>query len=623
MDINKKLLAEINRFKTMYGYQPGRLLNEQKYELIKEDTYPGVNNITWMEPGDNGNDFQTSSNERTGYMGSVIGTIEDDVLILNEIGNFIFDKRKYPKTIEQVELLETQGRVKISSSDEGFLDYSKITNDKKKSIVKKNEIQPNKIKKRYIRQSQRMFREKMEQNINSANWRGKNTGSMMIQSIYPAAYNCGNYLGYLWIGSKGNFNIGKPSLPEYQPVYSGDTTTGDTIDNFNIGQDFKVYKDNMVQPKIFEEGPAKEQFDKIVEDFVIYIQNGGFDKLTNVTIQGRADSANPTWDIPAGETSLDHNYGGIKRKSSYTEDELDEMNIYLARERARNYKNKLIEAIKNRTGKEITIKELEPISYRGQIGKRGGQWRSINLMANAPKLEIINVDPVKLQKYNDYIKTRDEKQKQLDSGYYPITAEIGTSVGIVTVSTDTDGAPLVINRKELANSGNYTTEGIYLRTDAVDYYSIPDYPTSTISNVSVRIDDNVVGGTIKFTDTNGKTQIYPLVPFSRADDEKNVISLDHRKGGGMLSPYMGGSDYNPGASAQGQVRTCPGNRGKIASSVPFTVIDPQGKQIAYKGKYYIQLTNIWFAYTAMVCGDPNIENNIDYYNVPEFEYIFR
>jgi hypothetical protein len=616
---NKKLLEEINRFNMMSNYKPGHLINEQKYRLLKEDTYPGVNNIIWMETGGNRNDLQTSPNDRSGYMDSVIGTIEDDVLVLNEIGNFIFDKRKYPKTIEQVELLETQGKLRISISDQEFLNLSKTTKEQGKNL----EIKPDKIKGRYVRQSQRMFRDKIEQDINSANWGGKDTGSMIVQSKYPAAYNCGNYLGFLWMGSEAKFNVGKPSLPEYQPVYSGDSKPGDTIDDFEIGKDFKVYKDNMVKPKIYDEGPAKVQFEEIVNEFVKYIINGGFDKLTNVTIQGRADSANPTWDIPAGETALDHNYGGIRKKSSYTDDELDEMNLYLARERARNYKNKLIEAIKKETGKTISIKELEPISYRGQVGKRGGQWRSISLMANAPILTIVDVDPVKLQKYNDYIKTKNEKQKELDSGYYPVTVDIGTTVGMVTVDFDADGVPLAINRKELANSGNYTTEGVYLRTDAVEFYSIPDYPSATISNVTVRIDDNVVGGSIKFTDTNGKTQRYSLIPFSQADEKGNTITLGHRKGGGMLSPYMGGSDYNPGASAQGQIQSCPGNRGKIASSVPFTVIDPKGKQITYKGNYYIQLTNIWFAYTAMECGDPKIEKNIDYYNVPEFEYIFR
>jgi hypothetical protein len=615
---NKKLLEEINRFNMMSNYKPGHLINEQRYRLLKEDTYPGVHNITWMEPGGNGNDLQTSSNDRSGYLGSVIGTIEDDVLILNEIGNFIFDKRKYPKTIEQVELLETQGRLRISGGDQEFIDKSKMSKEEADKLV-----EPDKIKRRYVRQSQRMFRDKIERDINSANWQGKNTGSMIIQSEYPAAYNCGGYLGYLWIGTKANFKIGKPSVPEYQPVYSGDSKPNDTIDDFEIGKDFKVYKDNMVQPKIFEEGPAKDQFDKIVEDFVIYIQNGGFDKLTNVTIQGRADSANPTWDIPAGETSLDHNYGGIRKKSSYSDDELDEMNLYLARERARNYKNKLIEAIKKETGKTISIKELEPISYRGQMGKRGGQWRSITLMANAPVLTVVDIDPVKLQKYNDYIKIRDEKQKELDSGYYPITVDIGTTVGIVTIDVDSDGAPLAINRKELSNSGNYTTEGVYLRTDAVEYFSVPDYPSSTISNVSLRIGEEVKNGSIRFTDTNGKTQIYSLVPFSEADYAGNTITLDHRTGGGNVTPYMGGSDWNPGAAPQGQARECPGDAGKIASSVPFTVIDPKGKQITYKGNYYVQVTNIWFAYTAMVCGDPKIQYNIDYYNVPEFEYIFR
>lgn len=608
MDINKNLIEEINRFRMMSGYQPGSLISEQKYTLINEQTYPGVNNITWMEEG-----FEVGSN-RAGYMGKVIGTITDDVLELNEIGNYIFNQKQYPKTIEQVELLETQGKLKISDSDTKIMG-----NLNQKS--NQTEIEPDEVKRRYVRQSKRMYKKTMEQNIEGANWNGESTGTMIIQDKYPTAYNCGVYQGYLWIGSDSVFEIAKPSGPEYQPVYSGTPTPGDRLDDFNIGKDFKVYADNMVQPKIYE-GAGKEQFDKIVNDFVEYINNGGFDKLTNVTIQGKADSANPTWDIPKGETSLDHNYDGIKRKTSYTDEELDKMNLFLARERARNYKNKLIQAIKAKTGKEIKITELQPISYRGQMGKRGGEWRSITLMANAPVLEKIEIDPVKLQKYNDYLKTKEETEKQLSSGLYPVTAKIGTTVGLVDVDVDSEGVPLVVSREEVSNSGAYSTKGIYLRVDAVEFYSIPDYPNDAIQNVTLNIKEEISGGSIKFNDSNGKMQRYTLVPFSQADEKGNAVSLGHRKGGGKWSPYMGGSDYNPGASAQGQAYTCPGDMGKIASSVPFTVISPQNKQINYKGNYYVELKNLWFGYTAKYCGDPKIEDDINYYNVDHIRSIF-
>ena len=614
MDNNKKLLQEINRFRMMSSYQPGRMINEQFFNLLveqNEENYSGIYEITWSDAGD-----------MTVYLNEIIGTIQDNVLTLNKIGNYIFDKKGYSKTIEQVELLKTQGRLRISSP---FGDgYSKMSKEEGKNLNKNTptDITKDEVKRRYVRQSKKMYKKSLENSINSANWNGKNTGSMIVQEDYPVAFNCGVYEGYLWLGSKGNFKVGEPSVPEYQPVYSGTPTPGDRLEDFEIGKDFKMYKDNMVQPKIYD-GAGQKQFKEIVDDFVIYINNGGFDKLTNVTIQGKADSANPTWDIPSGESSLDHNYGGIKRKLNYTDEELDEMNLFLARERARNYKNKLIEAIKLQTGKEITIKELEPISYRGQANKRGGEWRSMSLKANAPVLEKIEIDPVKIQQYNDYLKTKEETEKQLSSGFYPISAKIGTSVGLIDVDVDSEGVPIVISKEEIANSGGYTTKGVYLRVDAVEFYSIPDYPNNTINNAVVNITEEVKGGYIRFTDTNGKTQRYSLIRFSDADYEGNTISLEHRNGGGKWSPYMGGSDFNAGASAQGQVQMCPGDEGKLASSVPFTVVDPQGKQINYKGNYYVQLKNIWFAYTAKLCGDPGLEEKIDYYSVPEIKKVFN
>ena len=39
MDINKKLLQEINRFRLMSSYQPGKLLNEQK--ILNEEMFFG------------------------------------------------------------------------------------------------------------------------------------------------------------------------------------------------------------------------------------------------------------------------------------------------------------------------------------------------------------------------------------------------------------------------------------------------------------------------------------------------------------------------------------------------------------------------------------------------------
>jgi hypothetical protein len=591
MDNNKKLIEEINRFRMMSWYQPGSLINEQKYTLINEQTYPGVNNITWMEEG-----FEVGS-KRAGYIGKVIGTITDDVIELNEIGNYIFDKKGYSKTIDQIELLETQGKLKISDSD------TKIINNLKQQ---NNQTEPDKVKRRDVRRSQKMDKKILTYAIESADWIGSNNGSMVIQSRFPIAHNVGPRKGFLFASVSSKFDIAKPEGPEFMPVYSGETKPGDRVDDFDIGKNFKTYKDNMVMPNL-KDATVKEQFDDIVNEFVNYIDNGGFDKLTNVTIQGQADSANPTWDIPSGESSLDHSYGGILKKLNYSSSELDKMNLYLARERAKNYKNKLIEAIKEKTGKEIKIKELDPISYRGQEGKRGGQWRSILLRANAPTLVVKEIDPIKQQQYNDYLKTKEEKEKELSSGLYPVGVGIGLLGEGVWLENEDGGAPFAVSKTEPYATNNFTTTGTFIRHDIIDEYNIPKEP-KTIQNAQFEFNESTP--ILSFTDSDGNRQEFQLWQWTTAAQEGNIIALGHDNGTlGDIVNWLGASQKTPGAGGGAFCSQ------KAATVVPFTVLSDSGRAVKYKGITYYEVSNLWFAYSSNQC--KNKPPEIDYYSVPE------
>ena len=613
MDINKKIIEEINRFRMMSGYQPGKMINEQFFNLLVEQNetkYSGIHEITWAEVGGNGNEFQIGR-DRDGYLNSTIGTIQDDVLTLNDIGNYIFDKRKYPKTIEQVELLETQGKLRISNPVAA--DYSKMPKEEGKKLNKNTPTVDDKIKRRDVRRSQKMNKKIVQYVIESADWAGSNNGSMVIQSKFPIAQNVGPRRGFLFEGVKSNFDIAKPEGPEYMPVYSGESKPGDRVDDFDIGKNYKTYKDNMVMPN-FKDDKVQEQFDDIVNEFAEYIDNGGFDKLTNVTIQGQADSANPTWDIPSGESSLDHSYGGIARKINYTSSELDEMNLYLARERARNYKNKLIAAIKERTGKEIKVKELEPISHRGQKDRRGGQWRSILLRANAPTLVVTEIDPIKQQQYNDYLKTKEEKDKELSSGLYPVGVGVGISgEGIWLENEESGGAPFAVSKTEPYVTGNFTTTEIFIREDIIDKYRIPKQP-KTIQNAQFEFNESTP--ILSFTDGEGNTQVFELWGWSSAAEQGNSIAIGHDNGTLMdLVNWLGASQKTAGA---GGGRFC---SQKAASVVPFTVLSDSGRSVTYKKNVYYQVTNIWFAYASNQC--KNYPPEIDYYSVPEIGDVFN
>lgn len=153
------------------------------------------------------------------------------------------------------------------------------------------------------------------------------------------------------------------------------------IPTFSVMGTSLPYADNMVMPYFDRYPDAQDQFDKIVDAFVKYINAGGGDKLTNVTIKGSADSARPTEKGPSWNNGkLDHPggviYGGITGNK--------ERNQYLADTRAQEYANALIKAIKDRTGFNLNIKRLEGDNYYGQEGKRGKQFRKITLEPNAP-----------------------------------------------------------------------------------------------------------------------------------------------------------------------------------------------------------------------------------------------
>jgi hypothetical protein len=190
------------------------------------------------------------------------------------------------------------------------------------------------------------------------------------------------------------------SLPGYSgPSITNTSTTGKTtLEVFNIPGDSLPFADNMVTPDFTKFPNAKIEFDNIVSQIVDYINAGGFENLNKITIQGSADSANPTLSVPAGYTQLDHNppYDGLT--------DLNQMNLFLAKKRAENYAAKLIDEVKNRTGKTLNIKSENPISYLGKGDSyRGPQFRSIKLTPNVPELSVSQSTPASQPKpYDKY-----------------------------------------------------------------------------------------------------------------------------------------------------------------------------------------------------------------------------
>ena len=217
----------------------------------------------------------------------------------------------------------------------------------------------------------------------SPNWGGKNSGILNYRTSNgtPLAINVG----------EGRYDIRYTTiLVGGGKAIPGKETPPDvviTIPTYDIAGSSLPYADNMVMPYFDKFPDAQEQFRNIVETFKEYINAGGGDKLTNVTIKGSADSGTPTLQVPSGYSKLDH--PSAKPYNGKTDPK--EMNQYLANTRANQYARALINDIKEKTGFDLKINVLEGDNFYGQgDGKRGEEFRKITLEPNAEQHSVKN-----------------------------------------------------------------------------------------------------------------------------------------------------------------------------------------------------------------------------------------
>ena len=215
------------------------------------------------------------------------------------------------------------------------------------------------------------------------NWGGKNKGSLnfrqpgsppppLADGVTRKKYKLYNY-------SK----ISKYVTSGEEITTTDQTFTSITLPDYDIGLIESSFNDNQIHPDFDHHTKAKEEFDEIVERLEDYINAGGVENLTNMTIQGSADSAKPTL---SGHDHGSNPYDGITNSSK--------RNQWLSDKRAQNYASLIIKEIKENTGKDITIDVLPGNNYYGQSGKRGLKWRSIEFKSNAPTYTPTAPDPV-------------------------------------------------------------------------------------------------------------------------------------------------------------------------------------------------------------------------------------
>ena len=420
--------------------------------------------------------------------------------------------------------------------------------------------------------------------ISQGNWDKKMSGPLLtdFKTKFPVAFNVGEDRLAIIAGASSKFIVKQPNLDIPDPNIKITGDTGYTVEDFIIGDGVEFYADNMVSPR-FEDDEVKIIFNSIVSQFEDYINNGGIEKLTNITIQGQADAANPTWDVPTGYSQLDHKYGGIKKKSQdkYTDEELDEMNTFLAKERAFNFKMALINAVKEKTGEKIEIKELPPINHRGKSGKRGSKYRSIFLKTNAPIHRIVTDDPIKQKKYQEYLKKKEKQEKLKISGFYP--ADVGVNVngkysyyaGVETNST-TQGEEKIVNfyvENVPSVNGKYIETKVFVSIDVVEKLNFGT-PTSTQIIKNATLSNNLQELTMD--GGRGSVKMYRSNQISNGyNDALNMLNTTD-----FMDPYIN-IDLNFGTTWN--------------FTAPFNYVTNESKKI--NGKTYLRLGALWFVYS--------------------------
>lgn len=575
--MNKELLEDIKRFKLMVNYDSNVTLSENYSKITLTEKKKRKQYCYVAEDG-----TQTP-----------IGIYEDGNFQPTEFGKKMNILTSYDLS-KLFSEYHPNGSAKLVQCD-GY-----IAMDNTKVVVDKNKDKNSDLSRRDTRRNKRANDRQVKQNLESANWLGKNSGTLFLGTAqYPQAYNVGESIGYIFVGNSQEFTVKKPGTepkPEIEPIKDKPT-----LDNFEVNSDYRAFPDNIVNVDFKKYPSAWEEFNNIVKDFVDYIEAGGAKNLTNVTIQGQADSANPTWIAPAGYTIIDHNYGGVRRPNKnnpQTKEELEKMNLYLAKSRAHNYAVLLINEIEKQTGVKITINEMTPISYIGQgESKRGSKYRSLFLVSNAPELTIIN--PEDQIKYKEKTKEKFNRQTQYQAKYNPVDIKMGVNGQMMLFEqSDKTLGPIAISA-ELPNS-NFTnaTKGVYLRMDYVNYNKIPEEFGDFISNATVN------NNTLTITDELGKVNTFDMVSFDTSFSYGNAVSLMNANSD-FMDPYMGASNRRGGQACENAYGT----------KVPLTT--HTSEVISYGGKNYVRLKNYWFASIPKYCG--RFPPKVDYFKEPRFE----
>jgi len=168
----------------------------------------------------------------------------------------------------------------------------------------------------------------------------------------------------------------KSTPPATKPPTSTPPTITPSVD-FK-GADFP-YPDNIITPDWTKSPSAKAAFDELIRNITDYFSldlTKAKASFKGIAIEGAADIANATLDIPSGYTKLDHNYGG---KSPNNE--------FLAENRAIKMKEAIVAALTGKLAAEAVSDISSKITTSFKTGLARGQ-RYVKITTTATPYEV-------------------------------------------------------------------------------------------------------------------------------------------------------------------------------------------------------------------------------------------
>jgi hypothetical protein len=450
MSLNKNLLEEINRFRMMSSYEPGKLLNEQK--ILNEEMFFGKQDKYFLVT------YKKNGKPKLTEIGTNI--VEENKFLPTEYGKKLLGIEQ-----ESIQFIQLQ-------KNATFQKYRSVAVDKdgnEPRIVTDAELDDfveNLIEKNLNYQQELKNRESV---VKGSNWNGNNSGKIIcnigMQQTYANAYNVPNPSDEFPEAKRMNLleAMVMPASTKLSPTTTPKETVTVTFDKVKVNSGIKTYCDNMIKPNM-SNPKVVDEMDDIIKRLKAYISappdaegKTALSKLTNITILGQADSAAPGWvPGPPCTGSIDHNYGGIERipRKERSEQMIHSMNKFLATNRASEYKKIFIQRVKEQLGIDIVINELPSIEYYGKGESfRGEKYRSIEINFNAPPHTYDNVikqDPTQGKLIIDKIES---------SGYDAMLSSLNTPEGIKKYTTITKGKDLYVSENNILMSKNSPDSG--------------------------------------------------------------------------------------------------------------------------------------------------------------------